>query len=140
MCYLLLSFHYIIICFLSNKIIILILPVWRPVRMHKRSRYICFQLDDGESEGGDRQAPWAIDWAVPFKLGGGGQAELVRQVSSLVMVLAVLMFVECQDIGAVLVVVNSVLSLLAQFEQAVQIQCQLFFQDAESQRVAPLWT
>lgn len=59
--------------------------------------------------------------AVPFELRGSGQAELVGEVASLVVVLTVLMLVEGQDVGAVLVVVDSVFTLLTQFEQVVGI-------------------
>lgn len=54
------------------------------------------------------------------------------QVASLVVVLAVLVFVESQDVGAVLVVVDPVFALLTQFEQAVQIHRQVSFQEAEA--------
>lgn len=61
--------------------------------MHKRSGDIGLQLDDGETQGGDSQAPGAIDGAVPLELRCRGQAELVGEVASLVVVLAVLMLV-----------------------------------------------
>lgn len=103
--------------------------------MHKRPRHIVFQLYDGETQGGDSQAPRSIDGAVPFELGRRCQAELVGQVASLVVILPVLMLVEGQDIGAVLVVVDPVFALLTQFEQAVQIHFQVPFQEAEAQRL-----
>lgn len=70
-----------------------VVPVRRPVRMHKWSRDIGLQLDDGETQGGDSQAPRTVDGAVPFELRRGGQAELVGEVAPLVVVLPVLMFV-----------------------------------------------
>lgn len=103
-----------------------------PVRVHKWCRDIGLQLDDGETQGGDSQAPRPIDGAVPLELRGGSQAELVGEVASLVMVLTVLVFVEGQDIGAVLVVVDPVLTLLTQFEQVVQIHCKFPFKEAET--------
>lgn len=87
--------------------------------MHKRSRHVGFQLDDGEPNGGDGQTPRPVDRAVPFELWGGGQAELVGEVALLVVILPVLMFVERQDVGAELVLVDPVLALLTQFEQVV---------------------
>lgn len=104
--------------------------------MHKRSGHVGFQLYDGETQGGDSQAPRPIDGAVPFELGRCGQAELVGQVASLVVVLSVLMFVEGQDVGTVLVVVDSVFTLLTQLKQAVQIHFQVPLQEAEAQRLA----
>lgn len=100
--------------------------------MHKWCGHIGFQLDDGETQGGDSQVPRTVDRAVPFELRRRGQAELVGQVASLVVVLAVLMFVEGKDVGAVLVVVDPVFTLLTQFEQVVQIHRQVPFQEAES--------
>lgn len=91
--------------------------------MHKWSRDIGLQLDDGETQGGDSQAPWTVDRAVPFELCRGGQAELVGEVAPLVVVLSVLVLVKGQDVGAVLVVVDPVFTLLTQFEQVVQIDC-----------------
>lgn len=58
------------------------------------------------------------------------------QVASLVVVLSVLMFVEGQDVGTVLVVVDSVFTLLTQLEQAVQIHLQVPFQETEAHRLA----
>lgn len=103
--------------------------------MHKRSGDVGLQLDDGEPQRGDGQAPRPVDGAVPFELGRGGEAELVGEVSSLVVVLAVLMFVQGQDVGAELVVVDPVFTLLAQLEQVVHIDCQVPFEEAETCRV-----
>lgn len=89
--------------------------------MHEWSRDVGLQLDDGETQRGDSQAPRTVDGAVPLELCCRGQAELVGEVTSLVVVLAVLVLVQCQDVGAVLVVVDPVFTLLAQFEQVVQI-------------------
>lgn len=108
----------------------------RPVRMHKRTGDVGLQLDDGEAQGGDGQAPRAVDGAVPLELGRGGQAELVGEVASLVVVLAVLMLVQGQDVGAVLVVVDPVFTLLTQFEQVVQVHRQVPFEEAEARRFA----
>lgn len=113
-----------------------VVPVRSPVGVHKRSWHVGLQLDNGEAKGGDSEAPRAIDGAVPFELRRGGQAELVGQVASLVMVLAVLVLVEGQDVGAVLVVVHPVLTLLAQFEQVVNIHRQVPLQEAEARRLA----
>lgn len=101
--------------------------------MHKRSRDVRLQLDDGKTQGGDRQASRTVDGAVPFELRRGGQAKLVGEVTLLVVVLPVLMFVEGQDVGAVLVLVDPVFTLLAKFEQVVQIHRQVPFQEAETQ-------
>lgn len=103
-----------------------------PVRVHKRSRDVGFQLDDGETQGGDRQTPRPVDGAVPLELGRSGQAELVGEVAPLVVVLPVLVLVEGQDVGAVLVVVDPVFTLLTQFEQVVQIHCEVLFEEAET--------
>ena len=100
--------------------------------MHEGPGDIALQLDDGETQGGDSQAPRTIDGTVPLELRGGGQAELVGEVASLVMVLTVLMFVEGQDFGAVLVVVDPVFTLLTQFEQIVQIHRKVPFKEAET--------
>ena len=89
--------------------------------MHEWSGNIGLQLDDGEAQSGDSETSWSIDWAIPLELWGSGQAELVGEVASLVMVLTVLMLVQCQDIGAVLVLVGPVFTLLAQFEHIVEI-------------------
>ena len=88
--------------------------------MHEGPGDVALQLDDGETQGGDGQRPRAVDGAVPLELGGRGQAELVRQVAPLVVVLAVLVLVEGQHVGAVLVMVHPVFTLLAQLEQIVQ--------------------
>lgn len=56
----------------------------------------------------------------------------MREVASLIMVLTVLMLVQCQDIGAILVVVAPVFTLLAQFEHIVEIYPQVSFQEAET--------
>lgn len=104
--------------------------------MHKWSGDIGLQLDDGETQGGDGQAPRAVDGAVPLELGRRGQAELVGQVAPLVVVLSVLVFVQGQDVGAVLVVVDPVFTLLTQLEQVVQIHRQVPFQEAETRRFA----
>lgn len=104
--------------------------------MHERSGHTGFQLCDGETQGGDSQAPRPVDGAVPFELGCCGQAELMGQVAPLVVVLSVLMFVEGQDVGTVLVQVDPVLPLLAQLEQAVHVHFQVPFQEAEAQRLA----
>lgn len=101
--------------------------------MHKRTRDTGLQLDDSETQGGDGEVPRTVDGAVPLELRGGGQAELVGEVASLVVVLAVLVFVESQDVGAVLVVVDPVLTLLAQFEQVVQIHRKVPFEEAVTQ-------
>lgn len=53
------------------------------------------------------------------------------EVASLVMVLAVLMLVQRQDIGAVLVLIGPVFTLLAQFEHIVEIFPYVTFQEAE---------
>lgn len=53
------------------------------------------------------------------------------EVASLVVVLAVLMFVQRQDIGAVLVLVGPVFTLLAQFEHIIKISPRVTFQEAE---------
>ena len=90
-----------------------------PVGVHEGPRDIGLQLDDGEAQGGCRQRPGAMDGAVPLELRGRGQAELVRQVAPLVVVLAVLVLVEGQDVGAVLVMVHPVFALLTQLEQVV---------------------
>lgn len=103
--------------------------------MHKRPGDVGLQLDDGEAQGGDGQASRTVDRAVPFELRGGGQAELVGEVAFLVVVLPVLMFVEGQDVGAVLVLVDPVFTLLAQLEQVVQIHRQVPFQEAEPYRL-----
>lgn len=107
----------------------------RPVGVHERSRDVRFQLDDGEAQRGDRQAPRPVDGAVPLELGRRGQAELVREVALLVIVLAVLMLVERQGVGAVLVLVYPVFALLTQFEQVVQIHRQVPFQEGEARGV-----
>lgn len=104
----------------------------RPVGVHEGSRDICLQVDDGEAQRGHGQAAGPVDGAVPLELGRGGQAELVREVASLVVVLPVLVLVEGQDVGAVLVVVDPVLSLLTQFEQVVQIHLQVPSEEAET--------
>lgn len=100
--------------------------------MHKWSRDIGLQLDDGETQGGDSEASRPIDGTAPLELGRGCQAELVGEVASLVVVLAVLMLVQSQNIGAVLVVVDPVFTFLAQFEQVVQVHHQVPFEEAET--------
>lgn len=95
--------------------------MWCPVGMHKWSRNISLQLDNGEAQSGDSETSWSIDGAIPLELWGSGQAELVGKVASLVMVIAVLMLVQRQDIGAILVLVGPVFTLLAQFEHIVEI-------------------
>lgn len=112
-----------------------VVPVRSPVGVHKGSWHVGLQLDNGETQGGDSEAPRPVDGAVPFELRRGGQAELVGQVAPLVVVLAVLMLVQGQDVGAVLVVVHPVFTLLAQFEQVVNIHCQVPFQEAEARRL-----
>lgn len=104
---------------LAGVLVKLLVPVRRPVGMHERSRHVRLQLDDGEPKRGDGQTPRPVDGPVPFEVGGGGQAELVGEVALLVVILSVLMFVECQHVGAVLVLVDPVLALLTQFEQVV---------------------
>ncbi|TNN44859.1 hypothetical protein EYF80_044948 [Liparis tanakae] len=108
----------------------------REVGVHKGPRDVGLQLDDGETQGGDGQAARPVDGAVPLELRRGGQAELVGEVAPLVVVLAVLVLVQGQDVGAVLVVVDPVFTLLAQFEQVVQIHRQVPFQEAEARRAA----
>lgn len=100
--------------------------------MHKRTGDIGLQLDDGETQRGDGEAARTVDGTVPLEFGGGRQAELVGEVAPLVMVLTVLVFVESQDVGAVLVVVDPVFTLLAQFEQVVQIHRKVSFEEAET--------
>lgn len=104
--------------------------------MHEGPGHVGLQLDDGEAQRGDRQAARAVDGAVPLELGRRGQAELVREVPPLVVVLAVLVLVERQHVGAELVVVDPVLALLAQLEQVVQVDAQVSLQEAEARRVA----
>lgn len=96
-----------------------------PVGVHEGSRHAALQLDDGEAQGADGDAAAAVDGAAPLEVGGRGQAELVRQVPLLVVVLAVLVLVEGQQVGAVLVHVRPVFTLLAQFEQVVQVDRQV---------------
>lgn len=81
--------------------------------MHEWARHAALQLDDGQAEGAHCDAAAAVDGATPFELGRGCQAELVGEVPLLVMVLAVLVLVESQDVGAVLVDVGPVFTFLA---------------------------
>lgn len=103
-----------------------------PVRMHKRARHAALQLDDGEAEGAHCDTAAAVDRAAPLELGRGGQAELVGEVSLLVMVLTVLVLVESQEVGAILVHVGPVFTFLPQFEQVVQVYDCVPFGEAET--------
>lgn len=49
------------------------------------------------------------------------------EVASFVMVLAMLMLVQCQEIGTILVLVAPIFTLLAQFEHIVDIYSQVLF-------------
>ena len=89
--------------------------------MHEGSGHAALQLDDGEAQRGHGEAAGPEDGSVPLELGGHGEAELVRQVAPLVVVLAVLVLVQSQDVGAELVVVHAVLPLLTQLEQVVYV-------------------
>lgn len=55
--------------------------------MHERCWNIVLKLDDGESQRGDGQNLRAVDRPVPFKISRCCHAELVGEVSPLVMVL-----------------------------------------------------
>lgn len=74
---------------------------------------VVLQLDDGEPQRGHGQRLGAMHRAIPLEVAGGRHAELVRQVTPLVVVLAVLVLVEGQRVAAVLVLVDPVLALLA---------------------------
>lgn len=93
-------------------------PVRCPVGVQEGGGDVALQLDDGEPQGGDGQHLGAVYRAVPLELAGGGHAELVREVAPLVVVLAVLVFVKCQGVCAVLVLVDPEFALLAQLEVA----------------------
>lgn len=54
------------------------------------------------------------------------------EVASLVMVLAMLMLVQCQDIGTMLVLVASIFTLLAQFEHIVEIYTRVPFLESKT--------
>lgn len=95
--------------------------------MHEWTRNIALQLDNGEAQSADSKTSWSIDWAVPLELWCCGQAELVREVASLVMVFTVLMLVQRQDIDAILVLVAPIFTFLAQFEQIGEIYPQVPF-------------
>lgn len=98
--------------------------------MHEGAGYAALQLDDGEAQGAHRHAAAAVDGAAPLELGRRGQAELVGEVALLVVVLAVLVLVEGQEVGAVLVDVRPVFPFLAQLEQVVQVHRRLLFGEA----------
>lgn len=87
-----------------------------PVRVQKWCWDVVLQLDDTEPQCGHDEQPGAINWAVPFEVSSRGQAELVREVSALVVVLSVLVLVERQSVGAILVLVGAVLAFLTQAE------------------------
>lgn len=55
--------------------------------MHKRCWNIVLELDDGESQCGDGQNLRAVNGPVPFKLSRCCHAELVGEMSPLVVVL-----------------------------------------------------
>lgn len=61
--------------------------------MHKWCRDIGLQLDDSETQCCNSDASGPVDGSIPLELGRCSQAELVREVAPLVMVLAVLMLV-----------------------------------------------
>lgn len=99
--------------------------------MHERARHAALQLDDGEAEGANCDTAAAVDGAAPLEIGGCGQAKLVGEVPLLVVVLTVLMLVESQEVGAVLVHVSSVFTFLAKFEQVVQVYRRVLFGEAQ---------
>lgn len=99
--------------------------------MHERARHAALQLDDGEAEGAHCDTAAAMDGAAPLEFRRGGQAELVGEVPLLVVVFTVLVLVESQDVGAVLVHVGPVFTFLAQFEQVVQVHSLVPFGEAE---------
>lgn len=103
--------------------------------MHEWTRDVGLQLDDGETQRGDGETPGSVDGAAPLELRRRGQAELVGEVAPLVVVLAVLVLVQGQDVGAVLVVVVPVFPLLAQFEHVVDVYPQISLQEAETRRL-----
>lgn len=91
-------------------------PMWVPVGVQKWRWDVVLQLDDSEPQCGHDEQPGTVNWAVPFEVSSRGQAELVREVSALVMVLSVLVLVERQSVGAILVLVGAVLAFLTQAE------------------------
>jgi hypothetical protein len=62
-------------------------PVRCPVGVHERGGHVVLQLDDGEAQRGDGQHLRAVDGAVPLEIPRWSHAELMGQVTPLVMVL-----------------------------------------------------
>lgn len=69
------------------------IPMGVPVGVQKWCRDVVLQLDNSKPQCAHGEHPGAINRAVPLELPSRGQAELVREVSTLVVVLSVLMFV-----------------------------------------------
>lgn len=103
-----------------------------PVGMHEWAGHAALQLDDSEAEGAHCDTAAAVDGAAPLEFGRRGQAELVGEVPLLVVVLTVLVLVESEEVGAVLVHVGPVFTFLAQFEQVVQVHRRVPFGEAEN--------
>lgn len=103
--------------------------------MQERCRDIVLQLDDGKSQRGYGKHFRAVHRAVPLELAGRCHAEFVREMPSLVMVLAVLVLIKCQSICAVLVVVNTEFALLAKLKVAgARASLQVFSDQAGQKR------
>lgn len=100
--------------------------------MHEWAGHTALQLDDGEAEGAHRDTAATVDGAAPLELGRCGQAEFVGEVPLLVVVLTVLVLVESQKVGAVLVYVGPVFTFLAKFEQVVQIHYCVKFRETQT--------
>lgn len=87
-----------------------------PVGVQKWCWDVVLQLDNSEPECAGGEHPRAINRAVPLEVSSRRQAELMREMSAFVVVLAVLVLVESQSIGAILVLVDTILAFLTQAE------------------------
>lgn len=84
--------------------------------MEKGCGDVVLQLDDSEPQCGYSQYLRPVHGAVPPELPHGRQAELVREMPPLIVVLPVLVLVQGIRVGGVLVVVHAILALLPQLE------------------------
>ena len=82
-----------------------------PVRMQQRSRNVAFELQDAGSEGSQDLHLGAKGCTIPRELAGGRQTELVRQMTTFVSLIGMLVFVECQRIGAIQVLIMLVAAI-----------------------------
>ena len=85
-----------------------VLTMQRPVRVEERSRHGVLELRQTESQRRRHRRLIAVHVADPLEVAERGEAELVREVLSLDAFLVVLVFVEGERVGRVLVLVRPV--------------------------------